>query len=85
MSTWLNRGDPKNITPLLSNVRLLYKRDPNYVNEGSVKEFTNEQIGNMDMDALDYVFADDWFKDKMDTFDEYPEEEQPVEQSATEL
>ena len=77
-------GGSKNITPLPSNVRLLYNRVPNYVNAGSVKEFTNEQIGNMDMEALDYVFADDWLLDKWDTSEEYQEEEQPVEQPATE-
>ena len=80
MSKWLNWGNPKNIAPLPSNVRLLYKRDPKYEYEGSVKEFTDEQIGNMDMDALGYVFLDNWFSDKWVTISEPPEKKEEEEQ-----
>jgi hypothetical protein len=70
--------------PLPSNVRLLYKIIPNSENAEYVKEFTDEQIGNMDMEALDYVFADDWFLNLLDNFHEYPPATESEQQPATE-
>ena len=57
----------------------------NIEHEGSVKEFTDEEIGNMDMDALGYAFVDNWFSDKWETISEPPEmKEEEEQQPATE-
>ena len=86
VSKWFLWEPNNNITPLPSNVRLLYKRDPNYEHKGSVKEFTDEEVGNMDMETLGYAFVDKWFSDKWETISEPPrmkeeEEQQPATES----
>ncbi|MFM7979091.1 MAG: hypothetical protein ACKPKO_07210, partial [Candidatus Fonsibacter sp.] len=86
VSNWVN-FDPMGIKTIPSNVRLIYKRNPDYINAEYVKEFTDdEEIGNIDMEALDYIDAVAWFADLWGTVAEYPPEAQPVEeQPSTEL
>ena len=51
------------ITPLPAWICLLYRNIPNYTNAEYFNEFTVEEVGNMDMEALDYFFAAEWYQD----------------------
>ncbi|MFM7989670.1 MAG: hypothetical protein ACKPKO_61195, partial [Candidatus Fonsibacter sp.] len=58
------------ITPLPQNIRLLYKRIPRYTNTSYFREFTYEEVRNMNLDELDYSYAVDEFAHRLMDFEE---------------
>ncbi|MFM7983572.1 MAG: hypothetical protein ACKPKO_30025, partial [Candidatus Fonsibacter sp.] len=64
-------GDPTTtITPLPRNIRLIYKRILRYTNTSYFKEFTLEEVRNMNLDELDYTYAVYEFKNRWLDFEE---------------
>ena len=62
-------GDPTTtITPLPRNIRLIYKRILRYTNTSYFKEFTYEEVRNMNLDELDYSHVVDSFAVQVTSF-----------------
>ena len=75
-------GDPLFILRLPDGYKLIYKRIPDYGNEEYVKIFSDEELGNIDMETLDYINIVKWFADIWEAVSQQASEADP-DQSAT--
>jgi len=59
---WI-RAAPMFILQLPDQWKLIYKRIPDFMNEEYVKQFSVNELRNIDMEALEYLDIVKWFED----------------------
>jgi len=81
---WLRQmvGQDAVITPLPDGVRLLYTDFPLYEPVAHVREFTVEEVAYLDLEALDYMHAAEFFENIWEDAPEESPEESPESPSS---
>jgi hypothetical protein len=70
------------IIPLPGRYKLIYKHIDGYMHDEYVKKFSDEELANIDMEALDYINIVEWFADIWEAVSQQASEADP-DQSAT--
>ncbi|MFM7989380.1 MAG: hypothetical protein ACKPKO_59710 [Candidatus Fonsibacter sp.] len=78
VSRWIERRDTMTITMLPVGIHLFYRQVRDRTNWDHIaeyfKEFTDDEVGNMDLEALYYMYAVEEFADRREDLEDNDED-----------